>query len=142
MSAIRILLVEDDSDDRWIFERALERVGSADVVLTVAENGVEALGQLEETGPFDLALIDLQMPTLGGMKLIETLRNHDTWAVIPIIVMTTSRERAVINEAYRRGCNAYLVKPMEFRGLVSMLTTMLDYWINHVTWPDYDESEM
>src|SRR5262245_59843211 len=121
-----ILLVEDNPDDAELTLRALERHAAVDEVV-VAHDGVEALDYLMARGSHAgrdalafprLILLDLKLPRLDGLELLRRLRAEPRTAVLPIVVLTSSKEDKDIAECYRCGANSYIRKPVDFERFI------------------------
>lgn len=128
----RILLVEDNPDDVELARRALQRCGRP-VELAVAEDGVAALELLSGApadGLPDLVLLDLKLPRLGGLDVLSRLRAAPDTSQIPVVVLTTSLEERDLREAYRRGANSYLRKPVNFDEFAAMVRDLVRYWLD------------
>lgn len=127
----RILLVEDNADDVELARRALRHC-EPPIDLHVAGDGVAALEQLagvpHDDLP-DLVLLDLKLPRLGGLDLLSRLRAAPATSLIPIVVLTTSIEERDLGEAYRRGANSYLRKPVNFEEFTEMVCDIVHYWL-------------
>ena len=132
-----ILLVEDSPSDVELTIRALRKAGIANPVRT-AIDGAEALemlsghetvaGNAPATRPV-LLILDLKMPRIGGLELLDALKANEETRMIPVIVLTSSREVADIREAYRRGANSYIVKPVESEQFGAAISQLAHYWI-------------
>jgi CheY-like chemotaxis protein len=117
----RILLVEDDPKDIELTLEALAEHNLANEVV-VARDGVEVLDYLYCRGsyaqrPADnpvVILLDLKMPRLNGVQVLQQLRADDQFRMVPVVVLTSSRESSDLEECYRLGINAYVVKPVRF----------------------------
>lgn len=90
-----------------------------------------------------LIILDLQLPTISGFELLKLVRqtpsNHETdWKTIPIVILSNTLRQDDINRCYRAGANSFLIKPIEFEDLHTLLDTMCRYWIdyNHQTMTD------
>ena len=126
LAGARVLLVEDQPMNQ---ELACELLRRAGMIVTVANDGQEALNQLETAGPFDGVLMDCQMPVMDGYTATRLLRRNPRWQKLPVIAMTASalvedRERALAS-----GMNAHITKPID---VSVMLRTMAD-WISGQT---------
>jgi two-component system, chemotaxis family, chemotaxis protein CheY len=105
---MRILLVDDSQTMRSIEKTILSRLGEVEFV--EAADGMEALVALASaTAPFDLALIDWNMPTLDGGQLVSRIREKDK--AMPLIMVTTEAEKTRVIEAVKAGVNGYVIKP-------------------------------
>jgi CheY-like chemotaxis protein len=131
-SAIRpILLVEDRPVDVDLTQRAFSRRRVLNPI-QVARGGEEALSFIQrwdkgEPVPICI-LLDLRMPKVNGLEVLRKLKSHPRYASIPVIVLTTSREDSDITEAYKLGCNSYIVKPVEFDKFLDVASNIELYW--------------
>ena len=130
--AIRpILLVEDRTVDVDLTRRAFDRRKLLNPI-QVARNGEEALAFIDrwEAGePVPICiLLDLRMPKVSGLEVLRQLKSHPKFSAIPVIVLTTSREDRDIAEAYKLGCNSYIVKPVEFDKFMDVASKIELYW--------------
>jgi len=130
--AIRpILLVEDRAIDIDLTKRAFSKRKLLNPI-EVARDGEEALAYLDrwEAGePLPICiLLDLKMPKVSGLEVLRRLKSHPRFSTIPVIVLTTSTEDEDVNEAYRLGCNSYIVKPVEFENFMNVASNIEIYW--------------
>lgn len=122
MAAHRILVVEDSPTMRQLLSFALRRL--RDVEILEAQDGVDGLRKLT-SGEFDLALIDINMPGMDGLKLIGLVRNDARLSDLPIIVITSRGSQADRERAVALGANAYLTKPIETHEVLAMARSLL-----------------
>lgn len=126
-----ILLVEDRPIDIDLTRRALERRKLINP-LQVARDGEEAVAYFDrwEAGePLPICiLLDLRMPKMNGLEVLRRLKSHPKFSSIPVVVLTTSSEDSDIEEAYKLGCNSYIVKPVEFDKFVDVAAKIELYW--------------
>lgn len=126
-----ILLVEDRTTDLDLTKRAFTRRRVFNPI-EVARDGEEALAYIarwEAGEPVPVfILLDLRLPKINGLEVLREIRNHPKFFGIPIIVLTTSAEDKDIEEAYRRGCNSYIVKPVEFNKFMEVAAQIEVYW--------------
>ena len=126
-----ILLVEDNPIDVDLTKRALQRQRLASE-LVVARDGEEAVHMIArwEQGEVvpTLILLDLKLPRLSGLEVLARLKSHPTFASIPVVVLTTSRENGDVKQAYRLGVNSYIVKPVDFDKFVEVAAQIENYW--------------
>lgn len=126
----RILLVDDNPNDLELALIAFEKAGRSPEV-TLARSGQEAmrlLAQAEgETLP-DVVLLDLNMPQMDGLAVLEAIRAQPHLAGLPVVILSTSREERDIRACYERGASAYVVKPVEFEQFLSTLSATSDFW--------------
>lgn len=112
----RILLVEDSPADVLMLRKAMAKTTSMPEV-SVVQDGVEALQYLQGAGPFsgskrpDLVLLDLNLPRISGLEVLEAVAGDPRLASLPILVLTSSEAPEDIETAYENGCWGYLVKP-------------------------------
>ena len=76
-----------------------------------------------------LVLLDLRLPKVDGMDVLRHARNDEVWKQVPIVIMTTSRESADLEAAYRLGVNSYIVKPVDFQTFTEVVKTIKVYWL-------------
>lgn len=131
---VKILLVEDNPDDVLITRRALARSRVANE-LYVVRDGREALdflsarpGDPDAPRP-DLILLDVNLPRVNGMEVLEHVRRDDELAVIPVIMLTASDREEDVVRSYRLGSNTYIQKPVEFAKFLQALDVLGEYWI-------------
>ncbi|MBX2901003.1 MAG: response regulator [Cyclobacteriaceae bacterium] len=129
--AIEILLVEDSAEDAELIIRTLRKNNLANHLLHV-QDGEEALQFLmndqQEHQP-RLILLDLKMPKVDGIEVLRTLKAHPQKKLIPVVVLTSSREERDIVESYRLGVNAYIVKPVDFEKFVKAVAEIGMFWL-------------
>jgi CheY-like chemotaxis protein len=132
-----ILLAEDNLNDADLAARALAADGNAELVV-VAHDGVQAMDCLHHRGEFHshagsgnpaLVLLDLKMPRMSGMEVLRQIRSDAGLKPIPVVVFTTSREPEDVAQCYRLGANAYVVKPVGFDELVTVLKATKAFWL-------------
>ena len=131
----RILLVEDDPMDIELTLKALAQHKLANEI-TVVRDGVEALDYLYRRGAFDqrlagnpvVILLDLKMPRLNGVQVLQQLKADDQLRMVPVVVLTSSRESADLEECYRLGINAYVVKPVRFTEFAEAVKQIGIFW--------------
>ena len=126
-----ILLVEDRAIDIDLTRRAFERRKVINP-LQVARDGEEAIAFFDrwEAGePLPICiLLDLRMPKMNGLEVLRRLKSHPKFSTIPVVVLTTSNEDNDIEEAYKLGCNSYIVKPVDFDKFVDVAAKIEVYW--------------
>ena len=126
-----ILIVEDRAVDLDLTKRAFAKRRLLNPI-QVARDGEEALAYIErwEAGePMPVfIMLDLRLPKVDGLEVLRRLKNHPTYCAIPVIVLTTSAEDIDIQEAYRLGCNSYIVKPVEFNKFMEVASQVEVYW--------------
>ncbi|MGD9715384.1 MAG: response regulator [Thermomicrobiales bacterium] len=134
---VEILLVEDNPSDVELTMAAFEKQRQANRV-HVVRDGVEALDYLFGAGPYagrdcrnvpKLILLDLKLPKVGGIEVLRSLREDPRTRLIPVVVLTSSREEKDVEETYRLGINSYIVKPVEFEKLTELIAHLCIYWL-------------
>ncbi len=133
---VNILLVEDNPNDVELTLRALKKHNLANQVRVVAD-GVEALEFIFGTGQFagespsqlKLILLDLKLPKVSGLEVLQELKSNERTKCIPVVVMTSSHEDRDIQECYRLGVNSYVVKPVEFDAFAKTVADLGFYWL-------------
>lgn len=137
MSSKKILLVEDNTNDVLLTLRALQRADILNEVV-VARDGAEALDYLTSQGQYvgrnseDLpvvVLLDLKMPRMGGLELLEKIRNISSLKFLPVVILTSSNEDRDVCESYNLGANSYIQKPVDFDRFVQAIRTLGLYWL-------------
>lgn len=123
-----ILLVEDNPDDELLTLRALQAVAKSYPVV-IARDGVEAIQKLDQDPPPVLVLLDLKLPKLNGLEVLERLREIPATAHVPVVILTSSREQIDVREAYRRGANSFVQKPVEFEDFMDTVRMVIRYWL-------------
>ncbi|MGE5300510.1 MAG: response regulator [Acidobacteriota bacterium] len=125
-----ILLVEDDAVDQMLLQRALSTLRIKNR-LDVASNGEEALELLSRSKGEDrpcIIMIDLNMPRMNGFEFLKALRQDESLRMIPVIVLTTSKEQKDVKESYRLGVAGYMAKPVDYLQFVELVKTIDRYW--------------
>jgi len=132
-----IMLVEDNPDDRDLTLRALKKNNIANRVV-VAEDGVEALDYLFGTGKYDgrdvsdtplFILLDLKLPKVDGIEVLKKLRADDRTAIIPVVILTSSKEEQDMLNGYKLGANSYVRKPVDFDQFTETVRQLGLYWL-------------
>lgn len=138
---VEILLVEDNPNDAEMAMRALKKNHLANNVLIV-HDGAEALDYLYKQGKFKnsrihnrpkIILLDLKLPKVDGKEVLRKIKSDPDKRVIPVIVLTSSKEERDVVESYHLGVNSYIVKPVDFDKFVEAVRDIGLYWLllNH-----------
>jgi CheY-like chemotaxis protein len=126
-----ILLVEDRAVDIDLTRRAFDKRKLVNP-LQVARDGEEAVAFFDrwEAGePIPICiLLDLRMPKMNGLEVLRRLKSHPKFSCIPVVILTTSTEDRDIEEAYKLGCNSYIVKPVDFDKFIEVAANIELYW--------------
>ena len=136
MDLKRFLLVEDDPQDVELTLSALTEHNLANEVVVV-HDGVEALDYLFRSGTFAdrvdsnpvVILLDLKMPRLDGIEVLRKIKSDATLKMIPVVILTSSRESKDLDECYKLGTNAYVVKPVRFPEFVEAVKQLAVFWV-------------
>ncbi len=137
MSKKIILLVEDNPDDELLAIRALKKNNISNEVV-VARDGVEALDYLFGTGAHagrdmsvmpQIILLDLKLPKIDGLEVLRRLRNDKRTKLLPVVVLTSSREEQDLTESYSFGANSYIRKPVDFAQFTEAIRQLGLYWL-------------
>ncbi|OEU67355.1 MAG: two-component system response regulator [Desulfobacterales bacterium PC51MH44] len=132
-----ILLVEDNPDDELLAIRALKKNNIMNKVV-IARDGVEALDYLFGTGAYEgrdmsempqVILLDLKLPKINGLEVLKRLRNDERTKLLPVVVLTSSREERDLTECYRLGANSYICKPVDFTQFAEAIRQLGLYWL-------------
>ena len=143
-----ILQVEDDPNDVFLFQHAMNRAGVTNPI-QIATDGQEAIDYLYGDGKFAdrakfpypcLVLLDLKLPFVMGLEVLRWIRKQPGKA-LPVVILTSSAEDADIATAYGLGANGFLTKPSEVRKLEEMVKAIRDFWLTHNVLPQTSSSE-
>jgi two-component system response regulator len=132
-----ILLVEDNPDDQKLTLRALKKNNITNEIV-IAEDGAQALDYLFGTGQFAgrdpqkrqaLVLLDLKLPKVDGLSVLARLRADARTKMVPVVVLTSSREEQDLVKSYELGVNSYVRKPVDFLEFVEAARQLGVYWL-------------
>ena len=132
-----ILLVEDNPDDEVLTRRALKKNNIGNEVV-VARDGAEALDYLFGTGAYEgrdtnvmpqVVLLDLKLPKVDGLEVLRRLRAGEHTKLLPLVVLTSSREQQDLVDSYDYGANSYIRKPVDFAQFVEAVRQLGLYWL-------------
>lgn len=135
--AYEILIVEDNPLDLEMTMRALRRANVANPI-HVARDGAEALEFLFCEGAYAqrrledaprLVLLDLKLPKVDGLEVLARLKADERTRMIPIVMLTSSKEQRDLIESYQLGVNSYIVKPVDFENFVEAARQLGSYWL-------------
>ena len=135
MNLKRILLVDDNPHDRELALNALQQNNLANDVVTLRD-GVEALDYLYRRGEFAtrpnihpaVILLDLKMPKVDGLEVLQQIKSNPELQMIPVVIMTSSREEQDLVRSYKLGANAYVVKPLNFHEFIEAIRVLGSFW--------------
>lgn len=134
---VEILLVEDNMNDAELTMRSLQKHKIANNILHL-KDGALALDYLFGTGQYQgrnlsskpkVILLDLKMPKVDGLEVLEKIKADEQTKTIPVVVLTSSKESPDIEKAYLLGANSYIVKPVEFEEFAKAIAKLGFYWL-------------
>lgn len=134
---IEILLVEDNPHDVELTLRTLHKRNLANQIVHV-KDGQEALDWLFGTGDYvgrdtaklpKVVLLDLKLPKVDGLEVLRAMRADERTKLLPVVVMTSSREERDVVQCYRLGANSYVVKPLDFDSFSTAVAELGQYWL-------------
>ncbi len=130
MSTAPILLVEDNEDDEALTLRALKKNNILNEVV-IAHDGVEALEHLFAPNAVlpQVVLLDLNLPRLGGLDVLKKIREDERTKVLPVVMLTSSKEEEDVAKSYALGANAYVRKPVDFSEFTEAVKTLGLFWL-------------
>ncbi|MBI5629318.1 MAG: response regulator [Elusimicrobia bacterium] len=124
-----ILLVEDDPDDVTLMLRALKRSNIKNEIV-VAHDGIEALDLLRGASVMPaVILLDLHLPKMDGLEVLSRLRGDKRTKLLPIVILTSSKEEQDRLNGYSLGANSYIRKPVDFTEFASAVAQLGLYWL-------------
>ena len=131
----QILLVDDNLNDIELTRTALGDGAQLGEIVT-ARDGGEALDYLYRRGKFQdrppgnpvVVFLDLKMPKVDGLEVLQSMKSDPVLKVVPVVIMTSSREERDLHESYRFGVNAYVVKPVQFHEFVEAIRRLGLFW--------------
>lgn len=137
-----ILLVEDNLDDAELTLRAFKRQGLTNKVV-IMRDGVQALDYLMRRGLYQhvqdpqpsLILLDLKLPRVDGLEVLEQIKADPQLKLLPVVMLTSSRHERDLTAAYRLGVNSYVCKPTGFTEFLEIVSSLSNYWFNTVELP-------
>lgn len=129
--AVEVLLIEDNPDDAELTIRVLKKHNLANNLVHL-HDGEEALEFLFAEGNNNipkLILLDLKMPKVDGIEVLRKIKNDPEKKIIPVVILTSSKEERDVIESYHLGVNAYVVKPVEFEKFVEAVAKLGLFWL-------------
>lgn len=125
-----IFLTDDDTDDCMLFSEVLGEIYSSDQArLTISNDGVELMEVLEETvpPPPEIIFLDLNMPRKNGFECLDEIRNSPKLMGIPVVIFSTTSNRDIVEQTYRKGANYYICKPQSYLLLKKTIELVLSF---------------
>ena len=144
MKQVRVLVAEDNEDHRFLTMRALRDVEGVDIDVDGVRDGEEALayvyrqGQYAEKSRPHVIFLDLRMPKIGGLEVLQRIKSDDELSCIPVVVLTSSDREEDVDTAYRLGSNSYVIKRGVGGSMHGSLREVVDYWISASVLPNCD----
>ena len=137
MSNKTILLVEDNADDEALTVRALKKAKIKNDIFVVRD-GAEALDYLFARGAYSsrniddlphVILLDLKLPKVDGHEVLKQVRGNAKTKVLPVVILTSSKEERDLHEGYAEGANSYIVKPVDIEQFTNAVQQLSLYWL-------------
>lgn len=132
-----ILLVEDNPDDVKLTIRAFKKNNITNKIVVV-NDGVKALDYLFKRGLYSdgdsnglpaVILLDLKLPKIDGHEVLKQIRANERTKLIPVVILTSSKEEEDLVKCYKNGCNSYVQKPVDFTKFIKAVQTLGMYWL-------------
>jgi CheY-like chemotaxis protein len=139
---VRVLVAEDNEDHRFLITRALRGFDGMEIDVEAVRDGAEALDFVYQRGVYadrprpHLILLDLRMPKVPGIEVLDVLKNDPELRSIPIAVLTSSDRQQDIDDSYRAGTNTYVQKRPMFGDLREKLEALTRFWTQTAILPD------
>ena len=136
---VEILLIEDNPEEAELTIRSLRKQNLANRLLHI-DDGAEALDFIFSKGKYadnktplhpKLILLDLKLPRVDGLEILRHIKADEQTKLIPVVVLTSSKEESDIIESYRLGVNSYIVKPVNFDSFTKSVSELGLYWVIH-----------
>ena len=144
MKEIKILLVEDNEGDIFLTLEALKEAKIHNDIHVVKDGDV-ALRYMRKQGEYseaetpDLILLDINLPKMDGIEVLDELKKDDVLKVIPVVMLTTSDSEKDILMAYQSHANCYITKPVNFENFIEVVQSIKHFWINIVRLPKIND---
>jgi CheY-like chemotaxis protein len=135
MKELQILLVEDNEGDILLTLEAFKELKVSNTV-AVVRDGAEAIEFLKKEGQFincvmpNLILLDINMPRLNGIEVLDFIKKDEKLKKIPVVMLTTSSSDADIAACYERSANCFITKPMDFEKFLDIVQSIESFWFN------------
>lgn len=137
---IEILMAEDNPGDIRLTREALKD-GKVSNSLNVVNNGSDALAYLRKQPPFenmsrpDLILLDLNLPKINGIEVLQEIKTDETLKLIPVVILTTSKSEQDITSSYQNHANCYITKPVDLDQFMNAINAIDNFWLSIVRLP-------
>jgi len=131
MPNLNVLLVDDDSEESYLFNEALEHA-HLNIRLSRANDGNDLISYLFREAPPDLVFMDINMPYKDGLEALTEIRSNSKFKNLPLIIYSTSKNERSINACYEKGADLFIVKPDDFDELMQVVKKVFTYdWKNY-----------
>ena len=137
---IEILLVEDNDGDIVLTKEAFKE-SKLHNNLSIVKDGVEAISFLKREGNYsdvprpDIILLDLNLPKKNGVEVLNEIKNHPGLKMIPVVILTCSKNEDDIWETYKKHANCYITKPVDFEKFIHVIKSLNNFWLDIVKLP-------
>ena len=134
MTAVRVLIAEDNDDHRFLTVRALSDIEDVELEIETVADGAEALDFVHRRNGYagkelpHLVLLDIKMPKVDGLEVLRQLKSHPELRTIPAVMLSSSDRQEDIDTAYELGTNSYVTKPATASGMRTGLKKLGEYW--------------
>ena len=131
------MLIEDNPDDIELTKRAFKK-NNLSIQIIISQDGAEALDYLFGRGAHSerdtsilpsMVLLDLKLPKVNGMEVLKELRSNELTRLLPVIILSSSREKSDVTKCYRLGANSYIRKPVDFSEFNEAVKQLGSYWL-------------
>jgi CheY-like chemotaxis protein len=142
VTTLRVLVADDNEDHLFLTVRALQEVPGVELNIETASDGEQALDAVYGRGRYDgerpphLILLDIKMPKVNGLEVLERVKADERLRSIPVVVLTSSERPEDVDATYRLGGNSYVTKPATGVGLREGLRRVSSYWTSLVSLPE------
>lgn len=142
-SRVEILLIEDNPYEAELALRSLKKNNIANSIVHI-DDGAEALEYIFCKGKYagnnslhspKLILLDLNLPKVDGLEILKQIKSDEQTCMIPVVVLTSSKEERDIVDSYKLGVNSYIVKPVNFESFSKAMSDLKMYWLVLNQWP-------
>lgn len=141
-TGVRVLVAEDNEDHRFFIIRALREASGGELVIESVADGADALDFLHRRGEFadrlrpHLMILDLKMPRVDGLQVLDEVKGDPELRSIPIAVLTSSDRKEDVDASYQKGGNSYIIKPTSFARMREWLETVNEFWTEVAVLPE------
>lgn len=132
MAQADILYVEDNEDYIDFMKRVLRKMDNSITMTTMTDSraALSSVKEADDSSRYKLVLLDIHMPGLSGIEVLQKIREQKELTRLPVIMMSTSDNPKDVDMCYRSGANAYVIKPVGMQSLTSAMKYICDFWLN------------